>query len=276
MSTLRTLVGCKIDTNMVPIQRASVENNLDWLELKSTSSIGYDLVALTRRIPEITFETNDLKSVATIMGNNIYAVKDVTFYMGTFATEPSYGYYFSGTGVATKTMENAVIIIDRISGDVGEPITVTLRVRGGDISSDSENINLEEFTLTHSEVNTISSLTVDTTTIGVRNLEIATNVEFYDHFTTNITPDLSAITTVRLEATATILIDDMLTLEALTQKKNFVFTLKKYREVQSPIDSGSITITNAIAKCESYETSIGEIATARVVIKGKDIAFNWS
>lgn len=270
-TTIRTLVGVKIGNTFLPCQSANTEQNLEWLELKATSSIANDLVALKRRMPELTCETYDVKGLWTLLSSNIYKIDDVGIYLGAFSSTPTSGYFFSGTGVLIQKAEDAVIYIDSISGDVGEPLRATFKVRGSPISTASEN--LTSFTLSHSAVNTIAGLSYGETTIGLRNFELSTNIEFYDHYSTDIDPELSAITNINIIATATVLIDDYLAIEAITEATDFIINLNKYQAGGLPqVPGGSIVLDDCAVKVVRTSASIGSPGTAEVELRPKNIS----
>lgn len=273
--TIRTLVGVKIGSTFLPCQSANTEQNLEWLELKATSSISNDLVALKKRMPELTCETYDLKGLWTLLSSSIYKVDDVGVYHGAFASTPASGYFFNAIGVMKQIAEDAVIYIDSMSCDVGEPLRVTFKVRGSPFMTHTED--LFNFTLTHSQVNTIAGLTYNSTTIGIRNFELNTNIEFYDHYSTDIDPEMSAITNLNINATATVLIDDYTAIEALQSATNFVINLNKYQAGGLPsVSAGTITLANCAVKADRTTASIGTPGTAEITLRPTSVSISFS
>ena len=278
MSTvIRTLVGLKIGTEtstLVPIQSQALANNNEFMQLKATSSIGHDLVAHTKRMPELTFETNALAKLTTALGGGIYKVDDIEYYLGKFAATPSEeGYYFDTTGVSVKKMTGAVIYIDTISGDIGEPITCTFKTRGNSVATSTDT--LESFTISHGDVHTISTLTFGAKTVGIRNFSLETGIEFYDYFENGVDPEVSAITNADLRATCRILIDSVTDIEAIETVTDFVLNLNKYQAGGLPqIAGGTITFNDCVVKVESDESRIGDVAIAEISLRPTSVEFD--
>ncbi len=274
MSTvIRTLVGLKIGDSLIPIQSKSEESNNEWTKLYATSSIRYDLVALTKRMPILSFETKAVKTLLSALSNNIYKLNDIEFYEGKFSEMPSNGYYFSSTGILKGSAENAVVFIDEISGDINEPLNCVFKIRGATINYNS-NYELNNFTITHGAVHTIKSLSFGQNTIGLRSFRLSTNIEFYDYYENSIDPIMSAIKAVELQATATILIDHYSLMTEITSPTDFVVNLNKYQSGGLPqISGGTILLKNCVVSAESKRASIGDISTADIVMYPEDIVF---
>jgi len=277
MSTvIRTLVGLKLGSTLIPIQSKGDEQNNEWLKLYATSSIRYDLVALTKRMPVLTFETNAVKTLLTALSNDIYKVDDIEFYEGSFSETPSNGYYFSTTGVLKGSAEDAVVFIDEISGDINEPLSSSFKVRGASITYDDE-YELQNFTITHGSVHTIKSLSFNSNTIGLRSFRLSTNIDFYDYYENSIDPTMSAIKGVDIQATATILIDHYSLISEITTPTDFVINLNKYQAGGLPqVSGGTITLKNCVVTADSKRSAIGDVSTVDIVMYPESITFGLS
>ncbi|HOQ33643.1 MAG TPA: hypothetical protein PLA12_14215 [Candidatus Hydrogenedens sp.] len=274
-ATLRTLVGVQLGTGAsvvnIPVQVVNLAQNPEWLKLKATSSVNNDLTALTKLMPELELETHDIKGLLSFFNNQIYKVDTCKFYMGTFASTPTDNLFYSKTGVLVAIINEAVIYLDKISGDIGEPLTATFKVRGSAIEVDTQDIT--SFAVTHSAVSTISTVTFGANVVGIRNLDFSTNIEFYDHYDENIDPSVSAITNVDIQVKLRLLVDDFLATQALETATDFTLNLKKYQSFGAPTTGGTITLGQCAVNADTLTTQIGEVATAEVTLLPKTIAF---
>lgn len=277
---IRTLVGATFGGSNIPVQRSSFSNNFDWLKVKATASIGYDLVAVKHFIPEFTCTTFDLKSVADLFGNSIFKNNvDVNIYAGKIRETPLNGVFYDSAGILVLTLDDANVYLSRLSFNVegAEPISCELKSRGTPI--ESSTTSFESFTITHQGLYAIANISVDSNSYGLRTFELNVTPQFYDYYEVSITPTLSALTGVDIEARVELPLADYLSLtqQLETECKDLILNLVKFRSCGlEPISGGTITLSNAIVKPTNINAELQQAATVELTIIPENITFSIS
>ena len=261
--TLRTLVGLKVGTTNIPIQKYSVNHNIEWKEVKASATLSNDYTTLIKRMTEASFETYDIyKLLNTALSSGLYKVLDVTAYLGAFADTPDGDIFYTKTGVATNEYEDGLLYIDTINCPLNDVVSVSFKVRGVEMAVDDED--LTNFKITHDSLYMLDgiSFNTDSTIYGVKDLTISTNFEFYDYYKTDIDPELSAITGIKPRAKCSAVIDAISVLEDLTGDDTIVLHFKRCIKNGVGTESGGkITLNNCNITYESQDANLGEIAT---------------
>jgi len=261
--TLRTLVGLKVDTTNIPIQKYSVNHNIEWKEVKASATLSNDYTTLIKRLTEASFETYDIyKLLNTALSSGLYKVSDVTAYLGAFADTPSGDIFYTKTGVATIKYTDGLLYIETINCPLNDIASVSFKVRGVDMVVDDED--LTDFEITHDSLYMIDGISFndDETIYGVKDLTISTNFEFYDYYKTGIEPDMSAITGIRPRAKCSAVIDAIGVLENLTGDDTIILHFKRcIKNGVGTEDGGTITLNNCNITYDSQDANLGEIAT---------------
>ena len=261
--TLRTLVGLKVDTTNIPIQKYSVNHNIEWKEVKASATLSNDYTTLIKRLTEASFETYDIyKLLNTALSSGLYKVSDVTAYLGAFADTPSGDIFYTKTGVATIKYTDGLLYIETINCPLNDIASVSFKVRGVDMVVDDED--LTDFEITHDSLYMIDGISFndDETIYGVKDLTISTNFEFYDYYKTDIEPDMSAITGIRPRAKCSAVVDAIGVLDNLTGDDTIVLHFKRcIKNGVGTEDGGTITLNNCNITYDSHDANLGEIAT---------------
>ena len=261
--TLRTLVGLKVDTTNIPIQKYSVNHNIEWKEVKASATLSNDYTTLIKRMTEATFETYDIyKLLNTALSSGLYKVSDVTAYLGAFADTPSGDIFYTKTGVAKIKYTGGLLYIETINCPLNDIVSVSFKVRGVDMVVDDED--LTDFEITHDSLYMLEGISFNAGTdiYGVKDLTISTNFEFYDYYKTDIEPDMSAITGIRPRAKCSAVIDAIGVLDNLTGDDTIVLRFK--RCIKNGVGTeygGTITLNNCNITYDSQDANLGEIAT---------------
>ena len=261
--TLRTLVGLKVDSTNIPIQKYAVNHNIEWKTVKSSATLSNDYTTLIKRMTEASFETYDIyKLLNTALSSGLYKVSDVTAYLGAFADTPSGDIFYTKTGVATNEYDDGLLYIDTINCPLNDVVSVSFKVRGVEMTVDDED--LTDFSITHNSLYMIDGISFndDETVYGVKDLTISTNFKFYDYYKTDIDPDMSAITGIEPRAKCSAVIDAIGVLDDLTGNDTIVLHFKRCIKNGVGTESGgTITLNNCNITYDSQDANLGEIAT---------------
>jgi hypothetical protein len=277
--TLRTLVGLTIGKSdgkkNIPIQKYSTAYNPEWKEIRASATLSNDVTCLVKRMPEATFETYDLYKLLTAFSNGLYVVTDVVAYAGAFASLPVGDIYYTNTGVMSFTMADALNYIETINCPQNDVASITFKSRGVPMVV-AKTSDLSTFAITHDTLYVIDGIQLgeSETSYGVKDLTISTNFEFYDHYKTDIDPELSAITGIKPRAKCTAVIDTISDLATLEGDDTVTLNFKKYKKNGvGTEDGGTITLNNCNVSYESTDNNLGEVATVGLDIIIGSITF---
>jgi len=261
--TLRTLVGLKVDTTNIPIQKYSVNHNIEWKEVKASATLSNDYTTLIKRMTEASFETYDIyRLLMTALSGGLYKKTDVEAYLGEFADAPDGDIFYTKTGVSKNEYEDGLVYIDTINCPLNDVVSVSFKVRG--VEMKTETTNLETFIITHDSLYMIDGISFneEETIYGVKDLTISTNFEFYDYYKTKIDPDMSAITGIKPRAKCSAVVDAIGVLDDLTGNDTIVLHFKRCIKNGVGTESGgTITLNNCNITYDSQDANLGEIAT---------------
>ena len=273
MSTnVRTLVGAKVNGKNLPVQSVSSNENNDYLKLKASATVNYDLVAIKQVMPEQTLETYDIDTVVNLFvdssSNTLnYFITDSTiqFYAGKFATTPSGGNFYEATGVLKEQLNKALLFVSGINCNIGEPLNITLQSRGTPI--DVTTTNLSNFDLTHSSVVTVSEFVDGTNTLGCRNFKLGVTPKFYDHYENAVSPEFSALTGIDVSLSLTVLLDTAIAAIDTTQCRDLTLNLVRYQKCGlEPVSWGSITFANSLVRISNQSLRLEDVAEVELEI----------